>query len=118
VALLVSLAEARLLSGAHDLSGGGLGVALARLAIASGLGAEVALESDRPGAALFGERGGRALVALPAALAPELARRAAEADVPAHQLGRVTGRELRVRASATELSATLEELEAAWTTPF
>jgi phosphoribosylformylglycinamidine synthase len=48
----------------HDAAEGGLAVALAEAALWSGAGAELELETDA--AELFGEIGGRALVALPA----------------------------------------------------
>ncbi len=67
VRLLVALAGDGILAGAHDLSVGGLGVALARMAIASDCGAAVSLPSgaaEWPTAALFGERTGRVLVAV------------------------------------------------------
>ena len=66
VRLLVVPGRDGILSGAHDLSVGGLGVALARMAIASGRGAAVSLPrgaAEWPTAALFGERGGRVLPA-------------------------------------------------------
>ena len=61
--------SAHLLSAAHDLSDGGLAVALAELALHSGLGAEVDIGSDatrvvrrgrRPGGGRLRTRGGRA----------------------------------------------------------
>ena len=49
---------------AHDVAAGGLAVALAEAAIHSGIGAELDLTKDV--VTLFGEGGGRAIVALPA----------------------------------------------------
>src|SRR5262249_57302723 len=63
VDLLVALAMHKKLASAHDVSDGGLAVALAECAMKGSLGAEVALESPfRPSALLFGESTGRALV--------------------------------------------------------
>ncbi|HEX2045455.1 MAG TPA: phosphoribosylformylglycinamidine synthase subunit PurL [Gaiellaceae bacterium] len=53
--------SAPLLAAAHDASEGGVAVALAELALWSGIGAEVELERDA--VAWFGEGGGRAVVA-------------------------------------------------------
>ncbi|HET6695274.1 MAG TPA: phosphoribosylformylglycinamidine synthase subunit PurL [Gaiellaceae bacterium] len=53
--------SAPLLSAAHDVSDGGLAVALAELALHSGIGADVELEDDA--LAWFGEGTGRALIA-------------------------------------------------------
>jgi phosphoribosylformylglycinamidine synthase II len=70
-------------SAAHDASEGGLAVALAELAIASGIGARIELEQDA--LTWFGEGGGQAVVALSADDASVL-----EA-VPHRQLGVVGG---------------------------
>jgi phosphoribosylformylglycinamidine (FGAM) synthase-like enzyme len=48
----------------HDVSEGGLAIALAEAAIYSGVGGELDLNDDR--ADLFGEVGGRVILALPA----------------------------------------------------
>ncbi len=51
---------------AHDLSGGGLGVVLAEMSLAGGLGAEVSLlPGARMDVALFGECGGSFVIAVP-----------------------------------------------------
>jgi phosphoribosylformylglycinamidine synthase II len=123
VALLQRLAEQRRLRGAHDVSIGGLAAALARLAIASGTGAIVSLASETaaarlPTAALFGERTGRALVALAAEHEEALAEAATNADVQAVRLGRAGGGELVVSLGSVELRWELAELERAWTAPF
>ncbi len=54
------LVGAGLLQGAHDVSAGGLGVAIAEMAIAGGVGANVARISDH--VELFSESAGRALL--------------------------------------------------------
>nr|MBA3688860.1 phosphoribosylformylglycinamidine synthase subunit PurL [Chloroflexota bacterium] len=66
VSLLSDLGVGGEVTGAHDTSVGGLAVAIARLVIASGVGATIALPREAaawPTASLFGERGGRVLVA-------------------------------------------------------
>jgi phosphoribosylformylglycinamidine synthase subunit PurL len=50
---------------AHDLSGGGLTVALAEMALMGGTGAEVGLPGGRQDVTLFGETGGCVLLAVP-----------------------------------------------------
>jgi phosphoribosylformylglycinamidine synthase len=58
---------------AHDLSGGGLAVALAEMTLAGGIGAEVRLlPGGRQDVALFGETGGCILLAVPEARLGEL----------------------------------------------
>ena len=88
--------EEGIIDTAHDLSGGGLALALAEMAIAGGIGAEVRL----PGVdgwqdvALFGETGGCILVAVPEERAGEL--EAALGDVPHGRIGHVGGGTLKV----------------------
>jgi phosphoribosylformylglycinamidine synthase subunit PurL len=89
--LLVDLAAATLLAGAHDLSDGGLALALVEAALAGGVGVDVTLpEGLAPLEALLGESPSRALLALEPAVAGQVAELAARAGVPAARLG-VTG---------------------------
>jgi phosphoribosylformylglycinamidine synthase len=121
VALLRQLGGAGLVRGAHDLSVGGLGVALARLALASGVGATIVLPGEaraQPTASLFGERGGRALIAVSPDTVAEMRRTADVRGVPAVRLGVAGGDALDLAAGELPLSVTLVELEGAWTTPF
>jgi phosphoribosylformylglycinamidine synthase II len=123
VALLLRLADDPLLSGAHDVSIGGLAAALARLAMASGTGASISLANAeeavaRPTAALFGERTGRAVVAVRPEHEPVLAEAAVDAGVSAVRLGTAGGTELAVSFGSVELRWALAELERAWSTPF
>jgi phosphoribosylformylglycinamidine synthase len=104
--------------GAHDLSVGGLGVALARMALASGRGAVVELPAGPTLAVLHGERVGRVLVAL----VPERSA-ALSAALDAHRvhgarIGRVTGAELAIRGGSSSFACGLGDLEAAWRTAF
>jgi phosphoribosylformylglycinamidine synthase II len=87
-ALLVDLAATTLLAGAHDLSDGGLALALVEAALAAGIGASVTLPAGlAPLEALLGESPSRALEP---AVAGQVAELAARAGVPAARLG-VTG---------------------------
>jgi phosphoribosylformylglycinamidine synthase II len=116
VLLLPDLAARGLLSGAHDVSVGGLGVALARLAVSSGIGASVELPSQVPaGAALFGERTGRVVAAVASSRVPAMRAWAAAARVEILRLGTAGGGELRVGAG---LRTSLAALEGAYRTPF
>jgi phosphoribosylformylglycinamidine synthase len=91
--------SAPLLSFAHDCSEGGLAVCLAESAVASGIGADVDLPDDP--VELFGETGGRAVVAC----RPDVVSRL-EGVVPLRKLGVVRGDRL--------LGVPLDELEEAW----
>ena len=122
VRVLVTLARDGVPSGAHDLSVGGLGVALARMAIASGCGAAVTLpgaSAPLPTAALFGERTGRVLVAVNPDRAGRLVQAAAAAGLPAERLGAAQGGELVIALPWTApLKIAVETLTSAWETPF
>jgi phosphoribosylformylglycinamidine synthase subunit PurL len=121
VRLLITLSAQRMLAAAHDLSVGGLGVALARLAVAAGRGASVELPAggeQTPTAALFGERVGRALVAVDEPHAGRLVAMSAAAGVPCVQLGVAGGDELAIGMPAGALRLPLGSLGDAWETPF
>ena len=121
VSLLGVLGARGMLRGAHDSSVGGLGVALARLAIASDLGATVSLPREAaalPGASLFGERGGRALVAVAPGSDAGLRGAADALGVSATRLGVAGGGGLAIAVGEARLTLSLDQLRAAWTTPF
>ena len=84
-----------LVTGAHHLADGGLGVALAECAARAGVGCTVEVGDHR---ALFGESPGRALVA--AARPDEVLARAAAHGVPAAVVGRAGGERLVLGALA------------------
>ncbi len=88
------------LSAAHDVSAGGLAVALAELALHSGLGAEIDLGGEA--LAWFGEGAGRAVLAC----SPE--RVDALEGVPVRRLGTVGGDKL-LGVPLAELRAAYEE---------
>ena len=98
VRLLPRLAADRVVAAAHDVSVGGLAVALARVAIAAGCGASVTIETARPTAALFGERAGRVVVACEPRNAGRLRDALAEAGVPGHRIGIAGGDQLEIGA--------------------
>lgn len=77
----------------HDISSGGLVLALAEMAMASMKGAEITLRDLRgmPHALLFGEDQARYVVAVPADLANFVCASAESAGVPFRTLGKVGG---------------------------
>ncbi|EDY38058.1 phosphoribosylformylglycinamidine synthase II [Cyanobium sp. PCC 7001] len=97
---------AGLVSSAHDLSDGGLAVALAECCIAAGLGAAVDLApcADRIDRLLFAEGGARLLVSVPASQASawEEALAGAGTAVPAQRLGAVSAEPLLCIAQGGE----------------
>jgi len=121
VSLLRHLAVGGMVTGAHDSSVGGLGVAIARMAIASGIGATIALPAEAascPTASLFGERGGRVLVALPAESAGAVVAMAEAAGMPAQRLGTAHGLSLSLAIGDVRISLGVDRLRAAWSTGF
>jgi phosphoribosylformylglycinamidine synthase subunit PurL len=85
----------QLLSAAHDVSDGGLAIALAEAALWRGVGVSVTLEGDAF-AGLFGESTARAVVACPDASVDRVLALAAEAGVPVARLGRTGGQSVAV----------------------
>ena len=69
----------------HDASEGGLAVCLAEAALFSGCGAHLMLDDDA--LALFGEVGGRAVLACPPDVREDVRRLGAELGVPVHGIG-------------------------------
>ncbi|MGL5113852.1 MAG: AIR synthase-related protein, partial [Beijerinckiaceae bacterium] len=96
----------------HDCSDGGLAVALAEMAMASGVGCMVQAEQlDMPlHAFLFGEDQARYVVALNHVHAEAVMAEAAKAGVPAMFIGVTTGQSLTLPGEAP---ISLDELEAA-----
>jgi phosphoribosylformylglycinamidine synthase len=97
----------------HDISSGGLGLALAEMAMASGLGCTVSV----PGAAhvaLFSEDQARYVLSAPDALADRLVDAAAKAGIELVAIGEVGGNELTVAGSLSISVASLVEAHENW----
>ena len=109
--LVVAAATEGLLASAHDLSDGGLAIALAEACLRGGRGAVVSLHGDQF-TALFSESAGRAVVSVTPGREAEFGALAAEHDVPATVLGVAFGDSLTV---GDTLQIPLTELETAWT---
>jgi phosphoribosylformylglycinamidine synthase len=120
VDLLVRLAEQGLVASAHDVSDGGLAVALAECAMKGGRGAEISLDPTiRPSALLFGETTGRALITFAAASEGSIRKAAAAAGVPFRAVGRVGGGSLSVRVAGRALiEENVASLREIWRTSF
>jgi phosphoribosylformylglycinamidine synthase len=91
--LIRALCAQGLVEACHDLSDGGLFVALAEMALASGIGADLALPDggETSTAWLFGEDQGRYLVAVARDKLAETERQAAGAGVLARRVGSTGG---------------------------
>ncbi|WP_068787288.1 phosphoribosylformylglycinamidine synthase subunit PurL [Paenibacillus phocaensis] len=105
-----------LVRSAHDLSEGGLAVALAESCISGGLGAKVDVASNlRPDFALFSESQSRILLSVSPEKAEALEKLLAERGVPAARIGVVEGSELNVAVNGTGvLSKPVEQLTRVW----
>ncbi len=109
-AALRSLVRGGVVSLAHDLSDGGLAVALAEVSL--GTGGQYS-PPDAAAAHLFGEDHGRALVAY----APERRAEVARCGVPVHVLGTAGGERLRlgdIDVACTDLRQGFENTFPAW----
>jgi phosphoribosylformylglycinamidine synthase len=85
------LIRSRIVTAVHDISDGGLAIALAEMALASkGLGAKIALDSHNPHIALFAEDQARYVVTCPPGKAQALVDEAAALGILAEQIGEVT----------------------------
>ena len=102
------------LSTAHDLSEGGLAVALAEAAMGGGLGAVLRVGLD--GADLFSETQARAVVACKPASLERVLRAAEEGGVPAEEIGEVGGETLDLQTGGDRLAAPVADLHRIWTT--
>ncbi len=124
---LVALARKQFLHSAHDVSDGGLAVALAEAAIgctysASPLGARVDLRPIEQGIStegiLFGEDHARAIVSTPPRTLEAVLSTARDLGVPATPIGQVTGPDglLEIILNGTTISKPVGELRTIYTT--
>jgi phosphoribosylformylglycinamidine synthase II len=109
--LVTAAASAGLLASAHDLSDGGLAIALAEACLHGGRGCAVALPGDSF-TALFSESAARALVSVVPGREREFAALAGGHGVPAAVLGVTTGDTLTVEGA---FQIPLTELSEVWT---
>ena len=100
----------------HDISDGGLLVAIAEMALAGGLG--VTLEAAPDGlpahATWFGEDQGRYVVGVSASALPRIVQAAKDANVPARVLGRVGGDALKLSGEGPLLLAAIRDAHERW----
>jgi phosphoribosylformylglycinamidine synthase subunit PurL len=117
IAALVALAAEGKLQSAHDVSDGGVAVTIAESCFAGdGLSASVSLAGGEPDeAALFGERGARAVVSVTPENVAAVRRIAAQYEVAVVEIGRVTRGEFRIeRNGRTVVSAEIPLLAGDW----
>jgi phosphoribosylformylglycinamidine synthase subunit PurL len=99
---------------AHDCSDGGVGVALAEMCFASGLGCKVSLRSSlRPDGLLFGEDASRIVISYAPAQAGRVVELCKKAGAQLLDIGEVFGSSLAVEGL---LDAPVAALKEAWST--
>lgn len=110
-----ALITAQRVSACHDLSDGGLAVALAEMAMAGGVGATIdALPVGPAHAVLFGEDQARYLVTVPAASVAGVLAELEAAGVPALALGQTGGDALALPGEAAITVAALKSAHETW----
>ncbi|MGH9440748.1 MAG: phosphoribosylformylglycinamidine synthase subunit PurL [Thermoanaerobaculia bacterium] len=121
VDFLVAAAARSLLASAHDVSDGGIAVALCESAFREDRGARLALASGgiRPSSILFGESTGRVLLSFSRENTSPVEALARAHDVPLTLAGSVGGGSIRIDLDGTTvLDAPLDTLKARWATAF
>ncbi|MGV8908305.1 MAG: phosphoribosylformylglycinamidine synthase subunit PurL [Propionicimonas sp.] len=113
--MLSAAARAHLLSSAHDLSDGGLALALVESCLRNGLSVSAALPAGDPCVQLFSETPGRVLVSLPDATLDAFTELCAEHQLPLTRLGDVTGTGFLELPGHFALP--MEEIRQRWTVP-
>jgi phosphoribosylformylglycinamidine synthase len=107
--VLIAAAREGLLTAAHDLSDGGLAIALVESCLRGNSGARIALDGDAF-VALFSESAGRAVVAVSPGQQDQVTALCSHHGVPVQEIGVVEGDALSVR---DVLEIPLSELRAA-----
>jgi phosphoribosylformylglycinamidine synthase len=109
-----ALIREEIATAAHDVSDGGLLVALAEMAMASGIGAELDRAPLAAHAFWFGEDQARYLITVTADIAETIIVRALAAGVPARHLGLTGGDALTLAGERPILIARLRERFEGW----
>ncbi|MFC3770918.1 phosphoribosylformylglycinamidine synthase subunit PurL [Paenibacillus sp. GCM10012303] len=105
-----------LVASAHDLSEGGLAVALAESCISGGIGAKVSVSSElRTDISLFSESQSRILLSASPDQAAELEASLVQAGVPVQKIGTVQGQNLTIEVNAKQaVQSPVAQLEKVW----
>ncbi|HEX7022578.1 MAG TPA: phosphoribosylformylglycinamidine synthase subunit PurL [Trueperaceae bacterium] len=116
--VVIDLIQGGLCDTAHDCSEGGLGLALAEMALAGCLGAMLSVDGEgRPDALLFGEAQSRIVVAVQPEVESRVVAMLERAGVPYRLLGTVGGQQLSLRWSGGGFDLPLRDLSEAYDRP-
>lgn len=109
---LLGAIRKKLVNAAHDLSDGGLGVALAEMVIFSGIGIRVDIRElgNNPHEVLFSEAQSGVVVSVPADKKGSFENHFDEAEVPVYLLGETTGEQLVIGELITLKRSLLAEI--------
>jgi phosphoribosylformylglycinamidine synthase subunit PurL len=114
-AVVRDLVNDGLVLGVHDTADGGLAVALAEMAVASGVGATIAAPDDAPLSWLFGESPSRFVLSVDPAAVGEVQRRHMAAGVEATIVGEAGGDHLTISGGTwPAVDLALAAATAAW----
>ena len=109
------LIEAGRVDTVHDVSDGGLLVAIAEMAMAAGIGARIALPKDATAIPfLFGEDQARYVLAAPETVARRIVEQAKAAGVPALLLGTTQGDKIEIEGLGHVPLHTLKRAHESW----
>ncbi len=113
---VLSAIQAGLVASAHDLSDGGLAVALAESCISGGLGAEVDFTTGlRADIALFSESQSRVLLSADPSRIERLRQHLDQHRVPYQVIGKVKGEQLNIQVNGKPaIQSPVERLEKIW----
>ena len=113
---VLSAIQAGLVASAHDLSDGGLAVALAESCISGGLGAEVEIATElRTDFALFSESQSRVILSASPDKADRLEQAVRAAGVPVARIGTVRGNDLTIGVNGRQaVNAPVKQLAQVW----
>jgi phosphoribosylformylglycinamidine synthase len=115
---VASLIRSGAVSAVHDLSDGGLAVALAEMAMGGGIGASIEGDGGLTHAFFFGEDQGRYVVTAPPAERGAIAAEAKRLNVPLSRIGVTGGDSLRLGQATPVALAALSEAYETWLPDF
>lgn len=102
------------LTACHDISDGGLAIALTEMALASNKGMELTVQGASQAAALFGEDQARYICTLPADLVENFEATAKKSGASFSKIGTVSGDMLRINDTIAISIETLRQTHEAW----
>jgi phosphoribosylformylglycinamidine synthase len=111
---VAALIRERKVSAVHDLSDGGLAVALAKMAMGGGIGASVEADGGLSHAFFFGEDQGRYVLTAPPGQRGAIAEEAKQRNVALSRIGVTGGETLRLGGAAPLALAALAEAYESW----